>query len=87
MNNEDVIYIPLDLDMKLFKYIDFKNFENLIMYCLKKDNLNGIFPFSKPFYYDIFALRAENWVNYNSQFIVRRYKKYIKIGSFLLIIF
>ena len=84
VNNEDVIYIPLDLDMKLFKYIDFKNFENLIMYCLKKDNLNGIFPFSKPFYYDIFALRAENWVNYNSQFIVRRYKKYIKIGSFFI---
>lgn len=84
VNNKDVIYIPLDLDMKLFKYVDLKKFENLILDSIEKENLNGIFPFSKPFYYDIFALRAENWINYNSQFIARRYKKYIKIGSFFI---
>jgi hypothetical protein len=79
---ENTIYIPLDLDIDLFKYLNVEKFENLIDYCIQKDIPNGLFPFSEPYYYDIFALRASNWVNYNAQFWVKRMKKSLKIGSF-----
>lgn len=84
INDKKVIYIPLDLDMKIFKYVDIQKMESLIENSIKKDTINGTFPFSKPYYYDIFALRAENWINYNAQFIARRYKKFFKIGSFIV---
>ena len=82
-NLEDVIYIPLDLDINLFKHTTISQLDNLIDYCIEKKDSNGIFPFSEPFYYDIFALRASGWVNYNSQFWAKRMKKYLKIGSFI----
>ena len=78
------IYIPLDLDIDLFNELSIQDLERFIDCCIKKDELNGIFPFSKPFYYDIFALRATNWLNLNSQYWVTRYKKYIRIGSFFV---
>lgn len=80
---ENIVYIPLDLDIDLFKYLSVAKFENLIDYCIQKDIPNGLFPFSEPYYYDIFALRATNWVNYNAQYWVKRMKKRLKIGSFL----
>jgi hypothetical protein len=80
---ENIIYIPLDLDIDLFKYLSVEKFENLIDYCIQKDIPNGLFPFSEPYYYDIFALRATNWVNYNAQYWAKRMKKSLKIGSFL----
>ena len=80
---ENIVYIPLDLDIDLFKYLSVVKFENLINYCIQKDIPNGLFPFSEPYYYDIFALRATNWVNYNAQYWVKRMKKGLKIGSFL----
>ena len=78
-----VIYIPLDLDINLFKYTTIKQLDSLISYCIAKKEPNGIFPFSEPFYYDIFALRARGWVKYNSQFWAKRMKKYLKVGSFI----
>jgi hypothetical protein len=80
---ENIVYIPLDLDIDLFKYLNVEKFENLIDYCIQKDIPNGLFPFSEPYYYDIFALRATNWVDYNAQYWVKRMKKSLKIGSFL----
>ena len=82
-NLNNVIYIPLDLDINLFKFATIDQLDNLINYCIEKKEPNGIFPFSEPFYYDIFALRASGWVRYNSQFWAKRMKKYIKIGSFI----
>ena len=81
--NYKAIYIPIDLDIDIFSLISLKQFEELIEYVIKKNYSNGIFPFSTPFYYDIFALRAVNWVNYNSQYWVKRMKKILKVGSFL----
>jgi hypothetical protein len=77
------IYIPIDLDLDLFKYTTVQSFEDLIIYCINKNVPNGIFPFSEPYYYDIFALRGSNWVNINSQYWVQKFKKFIKIGSFV----
>jgi len=79
---QNVIYIPLDLDLDLFKYTTVQSFEDLIIYCINKDVPNGLFPFSDPYYYDIFALRSTNWVNINSQYWVQKFKKFIKLGSF-----
>tara|TARA_Y100000591_G_scaffold326435_1_gene349101 strand:- start:5905 stop:6780 length:876 start_codon:yes stop_codon:yes gene_type:complete len=82
-DKKNIVYIPLDLDLDLFKYTSVKEFDELIKYCLSKDVANGIFPFSSPFYYDIFALRATNWVDINSQYWVTKLKKYVKLGSFI----
>ena len=79
---EQVIYIPIDLDIDLFRFTNVNQFLDLITNNFKEEGDNAIFPFSKPFYYDIFALRAKGWVNHNSQFWVIRLKKYFKIGSF-----
>ena len=68
---ENIIYIPLDLDLDLFKYSSLQSFEDLVLYCINKNVPNGIFPFSQPYYYDIFALRASNWVNINTQYWVK----------------
>lgn len=81
--NDNIIYIPLDLDIDIFKFTSVEEFQELIEYVIKKNKPNGIFPFSLPYYYDIFALRATNWVNYNSQYWVKRLKKIFKIGSFI----
>ena len=79
-----IIYIPIDLDLDLFKFVSYEQLNNLIKYCIDKDSKIGIFPFSLPYYYDIFALRAENWVNFNSQLINNKIKKYLLVGSFFL---
>ena len=71
------------LDIEIFSLTSLKQFDELIEYVIKKNYSNGIFPFSTPFYYDIFALRAINWVNYNSQYWVKKMKKILKVGSFL----
>ena len=82
INDENIIYIPLDLDIDLFKFITNNFLDSLIRESINKNTLHGKFPFSIPYYYDIFALRAKKWINYNSQFWVTRLKKNLKIGSF-----
>ena len=80
--NKETVYIPLDLDIDLFAYTNLEEIEKLINKAIYFKKNNAIFPFSTPFYYDIFALRAENWVKINSQYWVTRLKKYLKFGSF-----
>lgn len=79
-----IIYVPMDLDIDLFKYVDIAKLESLIEYSINKKNNNALFPFSLPYYYDIFALRAEDWVNYNAQLKIKNLKKYFSIGSFFV---
>ena len=80
--NSNLVYVPLDLDLDLFKYTSPKKLDELIEYCISKKEPNGIFPFSSPYYYDIFALRSNKWVNKNSLFWVDKLKKCFKFGSF-----
>ena len=85
MNNQNnVVYIPIDLDLDLFKFLTYEKLSHLIEYCVSKNVPFGIFPFSTPYYYDIFALRAEKWVKYNSQLKINNFKKIFLIGSFFL---
>lgn len=77
-----IIYIPIDLDIDLFRYTNVSQFLELIINNFEEGGGHAIFPFSTPFYYDIFALRAKGWINHNSQYWVMRLKKYLKIASF-----
>lgn len=80
---DNIIYIPYDNDIDLFDNISEDNFMSLIENLITNKNIKGIFPISKPFYYDIFALRAKGWVDYNAQKIVGKLKRNIKIFSFI----
>jgi len=78
-----VVYIPCDTDFFLFSKTTFSKLDSLISKVIKYRKPNAVFPVSQPFYYDIFALRAPGWLNINSQLVVSRLKKYVRIGSFL----
>ena len=78
-----LVYIPCDMDFYLFSKTSFHQLDLLVSRVIKKNAKLAIFPASEPFYYDIFALRAPGWLNINSQLIVSRLKKYLKIGSFI----
>ena len=82
--SETLLYIPLDLDIDLFKFTDISKFENQLIDFIEQKTYDAIFPVSTPYYYDIFALRAEGWLNVNSQLIINRVKKYLFVGSFIL---
>lgn len=81
-SNDELIYIPMDMDISLFEYLDFEILENLILSL--KNNIDGLFPYSSPYYYDIFALRAENWVTENNVYLADLKKQKYKILSFFL---
>ena len=82
IENVKIIYIPCDLDLDLFEYTNTKFLDNLIKKCEEHNKSAALFPVSYPMYYDILALRAKKWVNYNSQLINSQLKKYLKFGSF-----
>lgn len=82
-DKKSLVYIPCDTDFYLFSKTSHKQLDELISHVIKIQENCGIFPVSEPFYYDIFALRAKNWLNINSQLIVSNLKKYIKVGSFI----
>ena len=78
-----VIYIPFDTDFFPLSNTSYDQLDLLISKVISNRKSNAIFPVSSPFYYDIFALRAPGWLNINSQLVVSRLKKYLRIGSFL----
>lgn len=82
-DKNNAIYIPFDQDIDLFSNINLSEFEKLIVNFISNEHLDAVFPFSYPNYYDILALRAKNWVNFNSQLINHKLKKYFRIGSFI----
>ena len=81
---QSVIYIPMDMDIDLFKRTDIKNFQKIINQFSENTGLDTIFPFSTPFYYDIFALRKKGWVTKNNLLIARKLKDKLKLFSFLI---
>ena len=78
-----VVYIPFDSDFFVFSNTSFSQLDLFISKVISTNESNAIFPASQPYYYDIFALRAPGWLNINSQLIVSRLKKYLRVGSFL----
>lgn len=80
---KNLIYLPMDMDLDLFKYTTFEAFDQIILSFIKNKDIEGIFPFSKPYYYDIFALRKKGWVNGNNLLISRNLKDRFKIFTFI----
>lgn len=78
-----VIYIPMDMDLDLFGLLSTIELESLIKSFAKNKEIDGMFPFSTPFYYDIFALRAKNWVKGNNILTARNLKDKVKVFSFI----
>ena len=79
----DLIYVPYDNDIDLFLNTNEIKFMELIESMFNNENISALFPISDPYYYDIFALRAKGWVNYNAQKIVGKLKRNVKLFSFI----
>ena len=79
---QNFLYIPMDFDINQFEITSHDEFYKLAKEFKEGANTDAMFPVSYPFYYDIFALRAEGWININSQLIVNKLKKYLRLGSF-----
>jgi len=77
------LYIPMDFDLNLFKFINKEEFMNLLEFFSKSNNIDALFPFSYPYYYDIFALRKEGWINGETLLKSIKLKRKMKIGSFI----
>jgi hypothetical protein len=81
MIDKEALYIPMDMDLDLFSLTSFEELEKIINTFISRDNFDGLFPFSVPHYYDIFALRATGWVNGNNLLTARKLKDKFKIFS------
>jgi len=81
---DSLIYIPIDSDIAIFENVGVKEFENLINTVIDSKELDALFPFSTPYYYDIFALRKKGWVENNNLSIARNLKDKLKFGSFFI---
>lgn len=84
IKGESLIYIPIDLDLNLFKNTNALKFEIILEKFNSTKEVDAIFPINIPFYYDIFALRAKNWHSNFNQLLFNFLKKYIPFSSFLL---
>jgi hypothetical protein len=74
------LYVPLDLDSRIVQSIDRNQF---LIECnrVASGEIDAVFPISDPYYYDIFALRADGWVEQNCSRAIREKQK--KVGTFL----
>tara|TARA_B100000965_G_scaffold367409_1_gene353354 strand:+ start:115 stop:978 length:864 start_codon:yes stop_codon:yes gene_type:complete len=78
----DFIYIPIDFDIELFQFLDTVSFFNLLEKFLNKQNIDALFPYGYPYYYDIHALRAYNWNTKSPWESVKKINKFVPIGKF-----
>ena len=70
------IYVPVDLDASIAASLHPEDFWKAID-CLMKSRMNGIFPISQPFYYDLLALRCVGWLETD-------YRELVVASRFLL---
>lgn len=83
-NLNQVIYVPIDSDIFVFEHTNIDDFENIINQLIENNIWEGVFPFSIPYYYDIFALRKPGWVDGNNLLQAKQRKQKIKFGSFFI---
>lgn len=63
------VYVPIDLDDHIIASVDPARFWRSVDR-LQVEFINGIFPFSSPYYYDVLALRVPGWVEADHQELV-----------------
>jgi len=81
--SEDFLYIPIDLDIEIFKYTDEDSFYKILMDFIDHKSIDVLFPFGYPYYYDIHALRAADWNMKNPWEVVKNINKYLVIGKII----
>ncbi len=90
IKNKDIsydFYIPLDLDVDLFSQITTNEFIEILTLILKNNEIDALFPFSVPFYYDLAALRADGWLEEDIWIKFNKLAKKLKVGKIFLRIF
>ena len=65
-NYDNLIYIPIDLDVNLFELTDIESFHKILTSFVNQNTYDAIFPISSPNYYDIF-----DWINTGSTKILK----------------
>lgn len=63
------LYVPIDLDDQIIASLDPASFWRAVDK-IEADGIHGIFPISRPYYYDLLALRAPGWVEADHQELV-----------------
>ena len=63
------LYVPIDLDDQILASLDPASFWRAVDR-FEADGVNGLFPISRPYYYDLLALRAPGWVEADHQELV-----------------
>ena len=63
------LYVPIDLDDHIVASLEPASFWRAVDK-IEGDVINGIFPLSRPYYYDLLALRAPGWVEADHQELV-----------------
>ena len=81
-SNQDLIYIPIDLDIEIFEYQDIHDFHFQLNDFIENKLYDAYFPFNFPYYYDIHALRSKGWNSHNPWEKIKKINKFIFIGKF-----
>lgn len=63
------LYVPIDLDDQILASLDPASFWRAVDR-FEADGINGLFPISRPYYYDLLALRVPGWVEADHQELV-----------------
>lgn len=80
-------YIPLDLDVDLFSQISKEEFIRILTQIRDNNEIEVLFPFSVPFYYDLAALRASGWLEEDIWIKFNILAKKLKFGKIFLRIY
>ena len=81
--DQESIYVPMDLDLNLFSLTSFEDLKNMFKFFIESDS-DCLFPYSVPYYYDIFALRKKGWVKDNNILRSKKIKSKLIFFSFFI---
>ncbi len=81
--SNEAIYIPVDFDIEIFQFLDTMSFFKILEKFFHSDDIDALFPFGYPYYYDIHALRANSWNTKSPWEYIRKINKFIPVGKFI----
>ena len=70
------LYVPVDLDSEIFSTVNSDSFVRACLLLLNNPYLDAVFPSSKPFYYDVLALRASGWCSSDCMYDLRKFTRF-----------
>ncbi len=81
--DQESLYVPMDMDLNLFSFTNFDNLISTFKFLIESDS-DCLFPYSVPYYYDIFALRKKGWVKNNNILKSKKIKSKLIFFSFFI---